>query len=235
MGLIVALILGISVVGTGSEIVESPARGDTFATGERVSRMIGVQFSRPSVNSAIQSEDRVGSVRGVTYMYHQLESGNWLAIVANSPDKRYVAMSRYSGDWSIESSRDPMTDRVTCILRYEMKPLSGARDYASAFTVVYGGTDTTFLVTVGDHHFPRSDIQIRIDTSPMLGTAASSGFSNSSALIASAINGRAITTRFMKWPYESWNDFRVSTYGLDVAIDMTRWLYTRQLQSGIVQ
>ena len=157
-----------------------------------------------------------GLLNGVRYeIYYSDGSGRF----AGSPERTFDPQETSSLlDWMVGCSKDSITDTKSCWMNH------------GDFSITVFGDGKTF-VHIGDHHYPSSEITIRVDQDAPI-SANSKAFSGAfSPIISDKIVGRiakakTVTTRFNRWPEgsptETWNVF-----GFNEALAYLKWAFAR--------
>lgn len=109
--------------------------------------------------------------------------------------------SGFVGDWIVECDRDAMTDRRVCWTN---------RDDLW----VYAAPNSKGIVSVGDEHFPGSQVHLRIGSSkPFSASSKNNGdfaAATSATIMRRLLASENVTTRYMRWPYKEWVDHTTS-------------------------
>jgi hypothetical protein len=86
-------------------------------------------------------------------------------------------------------------------------------------------------VSIGRENFPGSSVTIRIDQgAPITVSARNDGdfdAQTSQRVIQQLKKANVVTTRYMKWPYQSWKDETWELYGFNEALAYMTWAVAR--------
>lgn len=116
----------------------------------------------------------------------------------------------FANSWQISCNRDKMSKRVNCFInRGALYVFSG------------GGAD---FVSVGTNHFPRSTSSIKVGNRRFDTSHHDGNFGSSKAVLTALRAGGSVVTRYMKWPYRTWEDDEFAAFGFDTALQITHWL-----------
>lgn len=117
-------------------------------------------------------------------------------------------------NWRVSCTKDPITDRKLCHMN--MKDLW-----------IFASPDSKPIVSVGSEHYPGSSVTLRLDQdTPISNTSKGSGqFSSqvSASLVEQLKSAKSVTTRHMKWPYQSWKDESWDLYGFAETLQYITW------------
>lgn len=156
-----------------------------------------------------------GVLNGIHYKFYYTDGSGTFA--GRQGDVGGI-MEPTNSNWTVECSKDAITDRKMCRMR--MRDL---------WIYVYPGGRAT--LSVGAEHFPGTTVTVRIDqTTPTTTDAKRDGdfdFQTSARILSRLKNGTTLTTRYMRWPYRTWEDHTWELYGFEEALMYIRWAVQR--------
>lgn len=114
--------------------------------------------------------------------------------------------------WSIDCSKDAMTDRRVCTLT----------SYAARLLVYYGAAVSPQSVCIIGHDFPGRTGAIRVDArAPVSTDRDGCAPANVAAQLATGVS---VTTRRVEWPYDYTKDETADISGAEAAMDLVRFI-----------
>lgn len=154
-----------------------------------------------------------GSLNGVRYeFYYSDGSGTF-----SSGDGHKLDLNN-ERNWSVSCKKDPITDAKHCSM-----------NLFDLYVFVY--PKGRAVVSIGAEHYPGSTVAIRVDKrAPHTISADDDGNFSSPAsreIIKHLISGKSVTTRYMKWPYRSWEDSTWDLYGFNETYKYISWAVER--------
>jgi hypothetical protein len=173
-------------------------------------------FTQTGVVDTTESGKReTGELNGVPYSFYYSDgSGTFVG----SPGNTGTYKDRTDTNWDVQCKKDPITDSKHCQMK--LKDL---------WLFVYPKGRAT--VSIGHEHYPGSAVTIRIDQGPPISTSARNDGDFdpqiSLRLIQKLKNAKVVTTRYMKWPYRSWEDETWEIYGFNEALAYVTWAVER--------
>jgi hypothetical protein len=172
------------------------------------------ETSAGSLSTIEMSKRETGELNGVAYSFFYTDgSGTFAGASGNTAtykDKRDT-------NWEVQCKKDPVTDRKHCQMKIK-----------DLWIFVYPKGGVT--VSIGHEHYPGSNVTIRIDQSAPISTAHHDGDfdpQTSLRLIRQLKKAKSVTTRYMGWPYRSWNDETWELYGFNEAFSYLTWAVNR--------
>lgn len=123
-------------------------------------------------------------------------------------------------NWKVRCDKDPMTDMKRCSLHNH-----------DLWILIQGNGKE--IVSIGDEHFPRSIVSLRINKSKPITTSSQYDGNYSSPVSKKIIkqllddDSEMVTTRYMKWPYREWEDNEIGLYGFNEAYSYIKWAIKR--------
>ncbi|MFS0827576.1 hypothetical protein [Pseudomonas phoenicis] len=170
-----------------------------------------VSFDLVSGNHNVMHRIETGTLNSTKYRFHYSDgSGTVQGLQENVLD---ILKDKYGENWNLRCRKDEMDDTHYCAM--SRGPLTiGVYGHSSRF------------VSVGSEHFPGSSITLRIDEDVPVTALAKPGFSSlqETGLMAAMSKGTSVLTRYVKWPYESNQDKRVSLFGFNPALQIIETL-----------
>lgn len=93
--------------------------------------------------------------------------------------------------WSVDCSKDAMTDQRACIIT----------SYENRLLVSYRGTSAPVAICVVGHDFPGYTAAIRVDNNPPIATDED-GCVSAKSLYGQLLQGGTVITRRVEWPFD---------------------------------
>ncbi|MET1080325.1 MAG: hypothetical protein ABWY06_20115 [Pseudomonas sp.] len=183
--------------------------------GGQISCQVGINHKNPSTNERLRIE--TGSYEGIKYsFYHSDGSGT---IQGDKNSTLDTIKDLHLTNWSIKCVKDGMDDTHWCSLRKHNISI-GIWKNGSHF------------ISVGNDHFPSSDITLRIDKNQPVTAVAESGFTEKQAdlLISQMKVGESALSRYQEWPYRANKDKKVELYGFSEAWKILNVIYSTAQQ-----
>ena len=112
----------------------------------------------------------------------------------------------YGTNWSTQCKLDEMDDTHWCSLDREDLRIGIWKD----------GTP---FVTVGNSHYPSSNIAVRVDKNKSITAPESTGFTKDQSIeiISQLKKGQSVLSRYQEWPYQSNKDKSLDLFGFPQA------------------
>lgn len=114
--------------------------------------------------------------------------------------------------WSIDCTRDAMTDRRECKLT----------SYKARLLVYYGYASNPESVCIIGHDFPGRTGAIRVDSGTPVNTDRDG--CAPARVAAQLASGSTVTTRRVEWPYDYHKDETASLAGVKAAMDLVSYI-----------
>jgi hypothetical protein len=171
-----------------------------------------VSLNYRTLKSNRKTKTENGSINGVLYRtFYSDGSGSVQGLKTNTLD--YVK-DKYGTNWSTSCKTDEMDDSRWCAL-----------DKGDLRVGIW--KDGSSFITIGNEHYPESKITIRIDKNKPISAPEKAGFTTeqSDELIAGLLSGKAVLTRYQKWPYQSNIDNLTDLYGFPEAWELLNAIY----------
>lgn len=124
------------------------------------------------------------------------------------------------GDWHVTCEKDAMTDKVFC------------RGNRGDLDIDLHGNGRV-VVSIGTENFPGSNVAIRIDRGKPISNQKSPrgnpwfSAAESKAIVAKLRTANTVTTRYKKWPYESYVDDTWGVQGFQGMYQYLQWAAKR--------
>ena len=192
----------------------------TAALAQTVGKQGLIHSDTPFTQTAVVDEKEsgkreTGELNGVTYWFYYSDgSGTFVGASGNTGTYK----DRTGTNWDVQCKKDPVTDRKRCQMKIK-----------DLWLFVYPKGRVT--VSIGHEHYPGSNVTIRIDQGGPISTSASNDgdFSpqTSLRLVQQLKKAKSVTTRYMKWPYRSWEDETWELYGFNEALAYVTWAVER--------
>lgn len=156
-----------------------------------------------------------GVLNGVHYRFYYTDGSGTFAGKSGNVGQFSEPMGT---NWSTACKKDPVSDQKHCYM--QLKDL---------YVFVYPKGRVT--VSIGREHFPGSTVALRVDQmAPATATAKDDGNFSAQAsarLIKQIASAKTLTTRYMKWPYRSWEDQTWELYGFNETYKYITWAVER--------
>jgi hypothetical protein len=169
-----------------------------------------VPFSPSGVISQVEgSYIEKGVIDDVPYSFYYSDgSGTFAGTKGNVLSIR----EPYTSNWSVYCNKDQITDKKSCVMSMN-----------GLLLIVRPKGITT--VHIGAEHFPRSSITIRIDGGKPQSASNGGPFSPqvSAGLVKHLSSANTVTTRYMEWPYDVWDDKTFEIFGFKETYSYVRW------------
>ncbi|MDO9271071.1 MAG: DUF4124 domain-containing protein [Methylobacter sp.] len=167
-------------------------------------------FMQGGIVEISEHKTEKGILNKVHYHFFYTDgSGSFSGTSGNTLD----LMEPTKSNWSTGCKKDPITDKKMCHMK--MKDLR-------IYVFENGGT----VVSIGEEHFPGSSVAIRIDSGTPLTTSSNNGsfpLDTSTKIIEQIQSAKSLTTRYMKWPYQSWVDESWEIFGFNETFKYINW------------
>lgn len=192
----------------------------TAASAQTVDRPGLIHSDTPFTPTAVVDETEsgkreTGELNGVIYRFYYSDGSG---IFVGKPGNAGTYMDRTDTNWDVQCKKDPVTDRKHCQMKIK-----------DLWLFVYPKGRVT--VSIGHEHYPGSSVTIRIDQGAPISTSAhQDGDFNpqtSLRLVQQLKKAKSVTTRYMKWPYRSWDDETWELYGFNEALAYATWAVDR--------
>jgi hypothetical protein len=165
--------------------------------------------NKPEVNKL-----EYGSMNGVYYEFFYTDGSGTFAGKPNAGKNLEIDKS----NWVVTCKKDVITDKKHC--RMKIRDLW-----------IYAFPNARFIVSVGKDHYPSSTVTIRIaQGNPITQSSANDGnFSQSASMqiVRELKSAKTVTTRYMEWPYRTWEDESWDLYGYNEALAYISWAVGR--------
>lgn len=159
-----------------------------------------VSFSYKTLKNNERKRIETGILEGVKYRIHFSDgSGTVQGLPTSTLD---YDRDKYGTNWSMSCKLDKMDDTHWCSLDREDLRVGIWKD----------GTP---FVSVGNSHYPGSNIVVRVDKNEPITASEKTGFTKTQSLeiIGQLKKGSSVLTRYQKWPYQSNKDKSTELFG----------------------
>lgn len=164
----------------------------------------GEQFSPSGTLSKGQGGSLIeeGDLNGVSYRFHYADGGGEFR----------------SGNtvWNVVCQKDAISDKASCYM-------------SSGDLLVFVRPKGVTTISIGSNHYPRTPITIRVDkgkphSAPNGGPF---GAQASKGIVKQLSTSGTVTTRYMEWPHDVWDDKTFETKGFNEAYSYLVWAVER--------
>ena len=171
-----------------------------------------VSFDYKALKNNKRMRTETGSHDGIKYrIYFSDGSGTVQGLPTNTLD--YVG-DQHGTNWSTRCKRDEMDDTHWCAL-----------DRGDLRIGIW--KDGTPFVSIGNSHYPNSDIAIRVDKNKPITASEKIGFTSAQSLetIDQLKKGNSVLTRYQEWPYQSNKDKSLELFGFPQAWEILQKIH----------
>lgn len=200
----------IKIPSSSKPLIESDAPFGATST-------IRLERVRDTNDKEVTIKAESGLINGVAYRFFYSDgSGSFVGKKGNQLDNP----AHWDSHWQVGCDKDAMSDHATCYMR--------RRDLMIVLTATGKA-----LLSIGDDHYPGSDVMIRIDNARpfVMSTRVFKGgfnFVDSGHLIKQITTAKTITTRYKKWPEGvNQDDVWAEVFGFNEALQYLKWAVAR--------
>lgn len=171
-----------------------------------------VSFDYKTLKNNKRMRTETGSHDGIKYrIYFSDGSGTVQGLPTNTLD--YVG-DQHGTNWSTRCKRDEMDDTHWCAL-----------DRGDLRIGIW--KDGTPFVSIGNSHYPNSDIAIRVDKNKPITASEKIGFTSAQSIeiIDQLKKGNSVLTRYQEWPYQSNKDKSLELFGFPQAWEILQKIH----------
>lgn len=161
------------------------------------------KFSEQGTASTVEGKlIEEGQINDVIYRFYYSDSGG--------------PFNSNGTKWSVYCTKDQITDRKNCVMSTD-----------GLLVVLY--PRGVSAISIGADHFPGSAIIIRIDGGKAISAANGGPFSKQASqdIVKRLVNAKKVNTRYMEWPYQTWDDKTFDLYAFKEAYSYMQWAINR--------
>ncbi|WP_052906163.1 hypothetical protein [Pseudomonas fluorescens] len=178
--------------------------------GGQIKCGVGMNYKNLSTNERLRTE--TGVYKGIKYrIYYSDGSGT---IQGDKKSTLDTIKDLHVTNWSTRCKKDGMDDTHWCAI---------SKDSVSIGIWKNG----SHFISVGNDHFPSSNITLRVDQNAPISATAESGYTDKQVemLIAQLKSGKSVLSRYQEWPYETNKDKAIDLFGFSEAWEMLNVIY----------
>ena len=204
--IIAALAVFAPLCAFAQELIQSQT---PFSVDAKLERSFDPRSSGPQTKET-------GELNGVLYSFYYADgSGTFVGTRGNSGSYSDPLRS----NWDVSCTKDPITDQKMCQMR-------------TRNLWIFVRPKGRVFVSIGAEHFPGSVVTLRIDkgnsVSALASTDGNFGAQASTRLVQQLKRASTVTTRFMRWPNQTWEDDTWELlYGFNEAYSYVVWAVER--------